>query len=179
MRFNGGFSILEVIIAMSIAILISLAVLKLQYITISNSRQSLVRQKVMIYANSMINQLRVVSQNHNQTYFPFTDNFYTKYSDSSVKCAQSLCSKEEFMYYIINEWKMDMAFDDELSNVNIKAIVCHDSLLHIPTIDSPNCDGNINSSLFLKVIWDIKGDELINKALIMRDNYIVLRVPAK
>lgn len=173
-----GLSILEVVIAMSLASFISLVVFKFQYITLANSKQSLIRQRVLLYSNSLVNQLRVILQNydHNQINNIFVGDGYTTSSDSYMKCTQFMCSQEEFSKYMVNEWKKNLFADIELSKTNIKATICHDSLLETPTMDSPNCDANRTSPLVLKVIWNVQGDEATNHALIQRDNYVVLKV---
>lgn len=173
LRYQQGFSLLEVIIAMSIAALLSSAVLKLQLISLENSRQAIIRQHVISHADSFINQLKILPSHDINNLAEMT---YILHSNQYVKCAKALCNTQEFSKYLLDNFKQNLDDGTVLSKDKIKSIICHDSSFATPTLDLPNCDGYLDSPLVLKVIWKVLDGENSSQFSTLKDNHIILRV---
>lgn len=178
-KLNRGFSLLETLTAIAIVGLLSAVIFKLQWLSLNNTKDIIIRQKSITAANSLINQIVVHSKNSNDidgVIRHYVENNYSAPINQFKSCSISLCNDKEFASWLLNNWKNDIVEVNNLTENSIKAIICHDNSMIAPTIEAPNCDNNPNSHVVLKIVWINSIDEVIVKKLKQNDNYVMLRV---
>ncbi len=190
-----GFSLIEVMVAVSIISGLGMAIYKLQLVSLSSSQQALTKQLMLQYADNLINQMYahenfiVSSGNYdglglmpgyssNSSNSAYVETSYSAAATPSTDCSTSSCNDTNLASYILNTWKSNLATKANLPSSSIKAIVCRDSALGVPSMSSPNCDGS-GTQLALKIVWQPHNYDLESSALGSNNNYVMLRVPGR
>lgn len=191
----AGFSLVEVMVAVSIVSGLGMAIYKLQLVSLSSSQQTLTKQLMIQYADNLLNQMYAhenfiagtgsftglglmpgySSTSSNSAY---VETSYSAAATPSVNCSTSACNDSDFAKYILYTWKSNLSTKANLPSSNVKAIVCKDSALGIPSMSSPNCDGTGNQ-LALKIVWQPHNYDVESAALASNNNYVMLRVPGR
>lgn len=191
----AGFSLIEVMVAVSIISGLGMAIYKLQLVSLSSSQQTLTKQLMVQYADNLLNQMYahenfiVSSGNYNglglmpgysssASNSAYIETSYSAASTPGTNCASSGCNENELANYILNTWKSNLSTKANLPSSNIKAIVCKDSALGIPSMSSPNCDGS-GTQLAIKIVWQPHNYDVESVALLSNNNYVMLRVPGR
>lgn len=184
-----GFSILEVMIAVTIFSAVGAGIYKLQLANLSTTQQITTKQLMMQSAISLSNQIyinlnycannvnnRVAGCSAADGSSAYTETTYTEHaSNYTTNCATTACNDANLASYILYNWKQ--SFESmNLPSGNIKGILCRDNSLAAPTTSSPNCSGS--GGLVIKIVWQ-SHIENAESTSIGQNNFIILAVPAR
>ena len=193
----AGFSLIEVMVAVAIVSGLGMAIYKLQLVSLATSQQTITKQLMLQYADNLVNQMYahenfVVATGGNTGlglmpgYSSTTSNsayIETSYVSAAVptkdcSVAADGCNDSELANYLLNTWKTNLTTKANLPSANIKAIVCKDSALGVPSMSSPNCNGS-GTQLVIKIVWQPHNYDVESSALVSNNNYVMLRVPGR
>lgn len=177
---SKGFSILEIMIAVVILAALGLGIYRMQLSALAAAQQSLARQQALRAADSLLNQLvgNTLYQNNIDIGRSLVAS-EVAYSDNTTlgtNCSVSACTAAQMLAYLLFRWKSQLAGSMGLPAGNVKAILCRDNALGIPTLSNSNCSGNGN--LVIKIVWQSHLQD-VESALLGNASYIMLRVPSR
>lgn len=184
-----GFSILEVMIAVTIFSAVGAGIYKLQLVNISATQQITTKQLMMQSAINLSNQIysnlnycattvtaRVPGCSAAGGFSAYAEGAYSDHVvvSNMTDCSITNCNDANLANYILYNWKK--SFESmNLPSGNINGIVCRDTSLAIPTSGNSGCNGN--GGLVIKMVWQ-SHIETAESAL-GANNYIILPVPSR
>lgn len=190
-----GFSLIEVMVAVSIISGLGMVIYKSQLLSLASSQQSLTKQLMLQYADNLLNQMYahenfmvgtgsyaglglMPGYSSSSSSSAYIETSYSAAVTPSVDCSTWLCNDIELANYSLNTWKSDLATKANLPSSNVQAIVCKDSALGVPSMSGPNCDG-VGTQLAIKIVWQPHNYDVESGALASNNNYVMLRVPGR
>lgn len=185
-----GFSILEVMVAVTIISAMGAGIYKLQLSNLSATQQIATKQLMMQSAINLSNQiysnLNYCANNVNNRVAgcsaaggasAYAEGAYSAHvvASNMTNCATTNCTDADLANYLLYNWKQ--SFESmNLPSGNIKGIVCRDTSLAVPTTaNDGSCNGN--GGLVIKMAWQ-SHIETAESAL-GANNYIILPVPSR
>jgi type IV pilus modification protein PilV len=191
----AGFSLIEVMVAVAIVSGLGMAIYKLQLVSLATSQQTITKQLMLQYADNLVNQMYahenfIVATGSNtglglmpgysstSSNSAYVETNYSTAVTPTTDCSTTSCTDNQLASYLLNTWKTNLTTKSNLPSGNIKAIVCKDSALGVPSMSSPNCDGN-GTQLVIKIVWQPHNYDVESSALFSNNNYVMLRVPGR
>ncbi|MEN9946480.1 MAG: hypothetical protein RLZZ293_866 [Pseudomonadota bacterium] len=187
-----GFSILEVMIAVTILASLGLGIYKLQFEALLSSQQLIIKQTMLQSSTTLIQQmlanLNYASSDNDSMQVGFESSVcqgnscYQEYSyndhmnEPSVNCQLIACNQAQQAAWLLYQWKFQLPQLANLSQEHIVAIVCRDNSLLKPTLTNPNCNGL--GGLVVKIAWLLRGNSQETN-LFGETNNLIVEVPQR
>lgn len=192
---SAGFSLIEVMVAVAIVSGLGMAIYKLQLVSLATSQQTITKQLMLQYADNLVNQMYahenfIVASGSNiglglmpgysssSSNSAYVETNYSTAVPPTTDCSTTSCTDNQLASYVLNTWKTNLTTKANLPSANIKAIVCKDSALGVPSMSSPNCNGS-GTQLVIKIVWQPHNYDVESSALLSSNNYVMLRVPGR
>lgn len=195
-----GFSLIEVATAYTLAAVLGGAIFELQLVSLSNSQQLVTRQQMVQYSDELLSQMNAqVNFKGEKGKGNSLANLYLeagyddavgnnkyveigRYTSAGNKpnCQSKACDDSELAQYLLNTWKTNVMEHTNIPSTNVRAIICRDYKMGIPTMANPKCDDKPGNPLALKIIWEDGNYDAESAKLAGRnDNYLMYRIAGR
>jgi Tfp pilus assembly protein PilV len=196
-----GFSLIEVATASTLALLLGSAIFELQLASLSNSQQLVTRQQMVQYSDELLSQMNAQvnfkgekgkANSLANLYLEagyddakgdnrYVDiGRYTRAGTGGRDCASDVCDDSNLAQYLLNKWKTNVMEHTNMPASNVRAIICRDYRMEIPTMKDPKCDDKPGNPLALKIIWEDGNYDAESAKLAERnDNYLMYRIAGR
>jgi|GEM_PF-1776874 len=192
---SAGFSLIEVMTSVAIVSSLGMAIYKLQLVSLATSQQTITKQLMLQYADNLVNQMyahenSIVTAGDNTSLglmpgysstasnSAYVETSYLSATSPTADCSTTTCNDSQLASYVLNTWKTNLTTKSNVPIANIKAIVCKDSVLGVPSMSNPNCNGS-GTQLVIKIVWQPHNYDVESGVLLSNNNYVMLRVPGR